>query len=152
VVKHTATEIQTEKGQETGMIVKHFTRILYVCGALTMLPIVMFFVPWAMFSLTGISVGNGIGVAFVKHWGLMAFCFGALLIYSAHAVEMRRPILIAAGIEKMGLCVIVLAGWDDSFMTALRPIALIDGCMVLLFGLYLLSGAASPPDPARTRF
>ena len=105
------------------MIVRHFTRILYISGAITMLPIVMFFIPWAMFSLTGISVGNGAGVAFVKHWGLMAFCFGALLVYAASHVEARRPIVIAVGIEKMGLCVIVLAGWGDAFMTALRPAA-----------------------------
>lgn len=133
------------------MIVRHFTRILYISGAITMLPIVMFFIPWAMFSLTGISVGNGAGVAFVKHWGLMAFCFGALLVYAASHVEARRPIVIAVGIEKMGLCVIVLAGWGDAFMTALRPAALVDGIIVVLFGLYLLSGATSKPDPNRVR-
>ena len=133
------------------MIVRHFTRILYVSGIITMLPIVMFFIPWAMFSLTGISVGNGAGVAFVKHWGLMAFCFGALLVYAASNVEARRPIVIAVGIEKMGLCVIVLAGWGDAFMNALRPAALVDGIIVVLFGLYLLSGATSKPDPSRVR-
>ena len=133
------------------MIVKHFTRILYLSGFITMLPIVMFFIPWAMFSLTGISVGNGIGVAFVKHWGLMAFCFGGLLIYAAAHVEVRRPILIAVGIEKMGLCVIVLAGWGDSFMAALRPAMVVDALMVWAFALYLLSGATSKPDPSRVR-
>lgn len=133
------------------MIVRHFTRILYVSGVITMLPIVMFFIPWAMFTITGINVGNGVGVAFVKHWGLMAFCFGALQIYAAHHMEARRPILIAVGIEKMGLCVIVLAGWGDTFMNALRPAALVDGIIVVLFGLYLLSGATSKPDPSRVR-
>lgn len=133
------------------MIVRHFTRILYISGALTMLPIVMFFFPWGMFGVLGINVGSGVGVAFVKHWGLMAFCFGALLIYAAHHVEARRPILIAVGIEKMGLCVIVLAGWGDAFMDALRPAALVDGIIVVLFGLYLLSGATSKPDPSRIR-
>ena len=60
-------------------------------------------------------------------------------------------IVIAVGIEKMGLCVIVLAGWGDAFMTALRPAALVDGIIVVLFGLYLLSGATSRPDPSRVR-
>ena len=60
------------------MVVKHFTKILWVCGLITMLPILMFFIPWTMFSLTGIDVGRQLGVPFIKHWGLMAFCFGAL--------------------------------------------------------------------------
>ena len=133
------------------MIVKHFSKILYVCGAITMLPIFMFFLPWATLSFLGLDVGLNAGVPFAKHWGLMAFCFGALQVYAAMHTEARRPIVIAVGIEKMGLCVIVLAGWGDAFMAALRPAALVDGIIVVLFGLYLLSGATSKPDPSRVR-
>ena len=125
------------------MIVKHFTKILYVSGIITMLPIVMFFLPWAMFNLLGISVGREAGVPFTKHWGLMAFCFGALMVYSASHVEIRRPIVIAAAIEKLGMMVIIAMAWNEPSLQALRPLLFIDGIMVALFAIYLLSGASS---------
>ena len=125
------------------MIVKHFTKILYVCGIITMLPIVMFFLPWAMFNLLGISVGREAGVPLTKHWGLMAFCFGALMVYSASHVEIRRPIVIAAAIEKLGMMVIIAMAWNEPSLQALRPLLFINGIMVALFAMYLLSGASS---------
>ena len=125
------------------MIVKHFTKILYVSGIITMLPVVMFFLPWAMFNLLGISVGREAGVPFTKHWGLMAFCFGALLVYSASHVEIRRPIVIASAIEKLGMMVIIAMAWNEPSLQALRPLLFIDGIMVALFAVYLLSGASS---------
>ena len=125
------------------MIVKHFTKILYVSGIITMLPIVMFFLPWAALSIIGLDVGREAGVPFTKHWGLLAFCFGALLVYSASHVEIRRPIVIAAAVEKIGLCVIVAMAWNEPSLKALRPILVVDGIIVLLYGMWLLSGASS---------
>ena len=125
------------------MIVKHFTKILYVTGIITMLPIVMFFLPWAMLSIIGLDVGREAGVPFTKHWGLLAFCFGALLVYSASHAEIRRPIVVAAAIEKFGLCVIVAMAWNEPSLQALRPILFVDGIIVLIYGMWLLSGASS---------
>jgi hypothetical protein len=131
------------------MIVKHFTKILYVTGIITMLPIMMFFLPWVMLNLTGLDVGLKAGVAFTKHWGLMAFCFGALLVYSASHVELRRPIVIAAAVEKLGLCVIIAMGWNDLALAPLRPTLFVDGLCVILYGLYLLSGGDAPREQTR---
>jgi hypothetical protein len=125
------------------MIAKHFSKILYVCGIITMLPVVMFFLPWAMLGLLGLDVGREAGVPFTKHWGLMAFCFGALLVYSASHVEIRRPIVIASAIEKLGMMVILAMAWNETSLQALRPLLFINGIMVALFGMYLLSGASS---------
>ena len=125
------------------MIVKHFTKILYVTGIITMLPIVMFFLPWAMLNIIGLDVGREAGVPFTKHWGLLAFCFGALLVYSASHVEIRRPIVIASAIEKLGMMVIVAMAWNEPSLRALRPILFVDGIIVLLYGVWLLSGASS---------
>ena len=102
------------------MIDKHFSKILIITGIITMLPIVMFFFPWAMLSFLGLDVGREAGVPFTKHWGLLAFCFGALLVYSAKHVELRRPIVIAAAIEKIGLCVIIAMAWNEPSLQALR--------------------------------
>lgn len=131
------------------MIEKHFTKILIITGIITMLPIVMFFFPWAMLNVFGLNVGREAGVPFTKHWGLLAFCFGALLVYSAHHVELRRPIVIAAAIEKIGLCVIIAMAWNEPSLQALRPILFVDGVIVLIYGVWLLSGASSTPELAR---
>ena len=131
------------------MIDKHFSKILIITGIITMLPIVMFFFPWAMLSVLGLDVGREAGVPFTKHWGLLAFCFGALLVYSAKHVELRRPIVIAAAIEKIGLCVIIAMAWNEPSLQALRPILFVDGLIVLIYGVWLLSGASSTPELAR---
>ena len=55
----------------------------------------------------------------------------------------RRPVVIAAAVEKLGLCVIVVMGWNEPALQAFRPTLFIDGAIVLIFGLYLLSGASS---------
>ena len=131
------------------MIDKHFSKILIISGIITMLPIVMFFFPWAMLSLFGLNVGREAGVPFTKHWGLLAFCFGALLVYSAKHVELRRPIVIAAAIEKVGLCVIIAMAWNEPSLQALRPILFVDGIIVLIYGVWLLSGSSSTPELSR---
>ena len=131
------------------MIDKHFSKILIVTGIITMLPIVMFFFPWAMLSFLGLDVGREAGVPFTKHWGLLAFCFGALLVYSAKHVELRRPIVIAAAIEKIGLCVIIAMAWNEPSLQALRPILFVDGIIVLIYGVWLLSGSSSTPELVR---
>ncbi len=127
------------------MIVKHFTKILVVTGIISMLPIVMFFLPWAMLNILGLNVGREAGVPFTKHWGLLAFCFGALLVYSASHVELRRPIVVAAAVEKIGLCVIIAMAWNEPSLQALRPILFVEGTIVLIYGVWLLRGASSEP-------
>ena len=131
------------------MIDKHFSKILIISGIITMLPIVMFFFPWAMLGMFGLNVGREAGVPFTKHWGLLAFCFGALLVYSAKHVELRRPIVIAAAIEKIGLCVIIAMAWNEPSLQALRPILFVDGIIVLIYGVWLLSGSSSTPELSR---
>ena len=131
------------------MIDKHFSKILVITGIITMLPIVMFFFPWAMLNYFGLNVGREAGVPFTKHWGLLAFCFGALLVYSAKHFELRRPIVIAAAIEKIGLCVIIAMAWNEPSLQALRPILFVDGIIVLIYGVWLLSGSSSTPELAR---
>ena len=130
------------------MIVKHFTKILVVTGIISMLPIVMFFLPWAMLNIVGLNVGREAGVPFTKHWGLLAFCFGALLVYSASHVELRRPIVVAAAVEKIGLCVIIAMAWNEPSLQALRPILFVEGTIVLIYGVWLLRGASSTPEAA----
>jgi hypothetical protein len=134
------------------MFSKHFDKVLYVCGAITLLPIALFFMPWQMFSATGMVMTNNTGVLFAKHWGLLAACFGGLLIYAGLHPEVRKPIVVAAAIEKLGLCVIIAFGWNDRGYEPFHGTLFVDGLMVVLFGLYLISGSdreARAGDPRR---
>jgi hypothetical protein len=128
---------------EPAMIAKHFAKILYVCGVITLLPIALFFMPWPVFSATGMMMTSNTGILFAKHWGLMAACFGGLLIYAGMHPEVRRPIVIAAAIEKLGLCVIIAVGWNDRGYEPFHSTLFVDGLMVILFGLYLIAGGDS---------
>ena len=125
------------------MIVKHFTKILYITGFITMLPLLQFFLPWWVLGVTGLSIRDITGIFFVRHWGLMAFCIGALLVYSAIHPQLRRGVVIAAAIEKMGLVVMIALTWNDPVLSVLRPVAVIDGLFVWMYAIYLISGASS---------
>ena len=128
------------------MVVKYFKQILYMTGVVTMLGILQFLLPRFALGLSGLQVSEGAGLAFAKHWGMMAFCFGALLIYAANHNESRRPIVFATAAEKLGMVVIIALGWNDPLLAGLRPVLFSDGATVLLYGIYLFSGASSNQD------
>ena len=125
------------------MIVKHFTKILYITGILTMLPLLQFFLPYTVLQIQGLSSGSGGSILFVRHWGLMAFCFGALLVYAAIYPQLRRGVVIAAAVEKMGLVVMLALVWNDPLFAGMRPVLVIDALCVWMYGIYLISGASS---------
>lgn len=137
------------------MIVKHFTKILYITGILTMLPLLQFFLPYTALQIQGLSIGSGGGILFVRHWGLMAFCFGALLVYAAVYPHMRRGVVIAAAVEKLGLVVMLAIVWNEPLFAGMRPVLVVDALCVWLYGIYLVSGQSSrdfaqvPERPAR---
>jgi len=74
-----------------------------------------------------------VSIALARHWGLLLFCVGALLIYSAFYQALREAAVVL--VEK--------AGFVALFGTSLyrRPMALImavgDAVMVLVFVFYL---------------
>ena len=120
------------------MIDRYFAHILYVTGVITMLPVLQFLAPTAVLQLSALQVGDAAGLFHAQHWGLLAFCFGALLVYAARHPPLRRPIVMAAGLEKLGLCVLVVLGWSNPALQGLRPALVIDGLCVILYAWYLL--------------
>ena len=75
-------------------------------------------------------------IALARHWGLLLFCVGALLIYSAFHPALRESTVVFASVEKAGFVACV-------FGTSLRQrrigviMATGDAIMVLVFALYL---------------
>jgi hypothetical protein len=73
---------------------------------------------------------------FVRHWGLLIFLVGALVVYSAYVPSVRQPIFIAAAIEKAAIVAMVFFGGlkRTPVMTAL---AAGDGLFTILYVAYL---------------
>ncbi len=56
----------------------------------------------------------------------------------------RRPIVMAASVEKLGLCALIAAGWNNPSLHGLHGALFVDGVCVLLYAIYLFTD----PKPA----
>jgi hypothetical protein len=120
------------------MIATHIELILIVTGAATATMLIQFFAPLPVLRMTyGEAPTDGVSVALARHWGLLIFCVGALLIYAAFYPPVRAPILLFAVIEKVGLGVCVL-GTSLRRQGIVAVLAVADLLMALVYLLYLL--------------
>jgi len=120
------------------MIATHIELILIVTGAATATMLIQFFAPLPVLRLIyGEAPTDGVTVALARHWGLLIFCVGALLIYAAFSPPARAPILVFAVIEKIGLGVCVL-GTLLRRQGIVAVLAVADLLMALVYLLYLL--------------
>jgi hypothetical protein len=119
------------------MLERHFDKILYVTGAVTLTPLLQYFLPTMNLGLSGLTVSDETGMLFARHWGLMAACFGALLIFAAARPAFRQPIVMAVMVEKLGLVTLIVMAWNTPSLAGLHLAALFDGACVLLYGAYL---------------
>lgn len=129
------------------MLERHIAKVLYVTGFVTLTPLLQFFAPVINLQLSGLTVGDATGMLFAQHWGLMAACFGSLLIYAASRPALRRPVMLAALVEKLGLVVLIVMGWNTPQLAGLHVAAFFDGACVLIYAAYL----AMSPAPNLTR-
>src|SRR5262252_4651183 len=75
-------------------------------------------------------------VFFVRHWGVLIFVVGALIVYSAYAPNVRPPVLVAAAIEKFAIGLLTFFG-PVRRTTAMTAIAVGDGGFAILYVAYL---------------
>ncbi len=92
-----------------------------------------------MLQQQGLSVSDDAGMLFARHWGLVVFCIGALLVYSAGRHEARRPIVTAGMVQKLGLVILVAMNWSNPAVQGLQPAAIFDAVCVVLYALYLFT-------------
>jgi hypothetical protein len=75
--------------------------ILLLTGLATAGALVMVLAPARTLKLLfGQSSFDTTSLLIARHWGLLIFLVGALLVYAASHAEIRGPTLIIAGIEK----------------------------------------------------
>jgi len=112
--------------------------VLVVSGIVTVLGGLQFFAPSLVLRLTGVPVTEAAGLFYAQHWALLVLVMGAMLLYAVRHAELRRPILLAVGAEKLGLVGMVLTQWSEPALQGLHLAAVFDAACVLLYALYLL--------------
>src|SRR5215467_7711917 len=91
------------------MIGAHIGVILIVTGALTAGALLQFVAPIPTMRLIyDEAPTSGATVFLARHWGLLIFLIGVLLIYAAYHPDVRDPATLLAAIEKIALGVGVL--------------------------------------------
>jgi hypothetical protein len=124
--------------RRNGMIITaNISLILYATGIVTMLPIFQFFFPAPVLKLSQIQLTDEASLFFARHWGLLAFSIGALLMYAAGHPESRQAIMLFAAIEKLGVAALVAMHWRRPYAKGLRAAAAFDLSCALLYGAYL---------------
>jgi hypothetical protein len=125
------------------MVEKNIKAILIVTGLITMVPVIQFFAPEWMLQQQGLAVSDDAGRLFARHWGLVVFCIGALLVYAAKDPVANRPIIAAGLLQKLGLVALLLVNWSNPALQGLHAVAVFDAVCVFLYAVYLLgSGKA----------
>ena len=120
------------------MITSNIEAVLIVTGALTASMLAQFVAPrWILRHAFGEVPSGAVSIALTRHWGLLLFCVGALLIYAGFHPAVRSPALVLASIEKAGFVACVF-GSSLRRRPAVAAMAIGDGLMVLVYVLYLL--------------
>jgi len=84
----------------------------------------------------GVESANAAMVFFVRHWGILIFTVGALIVFSAYVPTLRPPVLTAAAIEKFAVVTLVFFG-PIKRTSAMTAIAVVDGVFTILYVSYL---------------
>jgi hypothetical protein len=119
------------------MIRAHIEIILIITGALTAIALVQFIAPAATLRLIyGETSEDASSLMLARHWGLLIFLIGALLIYAAYHPAVRNPVMVLAVIEKIALGIGVL-GTPLRHLWLAAAIAAGDITIALVYLLYL---------------
>ena len=103
------------------MISRYIKPILIVTGLITASMIVAVFAPAIVLDqLFAKPPSDAVSLALTRHWGLLVFCFGGLLVWAAYRPDLRKPVLVFTIVEKFALVLGIL----------LLPLALKSGAYV----------------------
>jgi hypothetical protein len=119
------------------MLAARIESILLVTGLATAGALLLFLAPVTMTkALFGQPPPDALGLLIARHWGLLVFLVGALLIYAAYHAQVRAPTLIVAVAEKAAFALGILASPFRRRPTVL-VMALADAGMAAVYVMYL---------------
>lgn len=119
------------------MVTSNIEPILIITGVLTATMLAQFLAPsWMVRHTYGETLSDAVSTGLARHWGLLLFCVGMLLVYSAFHPALRRPTVVAASVEKAGFVACVY-GTSLRHSRIASLLAAGDAAMVLVYALYL---------------
>ncbi len=84
----------------------------------------------------GITDPDGALRFFARHWGVLIFAVGTLLVWAAYDPSLRTAVLLAAAIEKLAIVAMIFFG--PLKRTQLMTLAAVaDGTFAILYLAYL---------------
>jgi hypothetical protein len=117
------------------MISAHIEIILIVTGTATALA--LFIAPSAVLRMIyGAASADVVSTALARHWGLLIFLIGILLIYAAFQPAVRNPAMVVAAVEKLALGAGVFGTSLRNYPVAVA-IAAGESVIALIYVLYL---------------
>jgi hypothetical protein len=118
------------------MFAAHIELILVVTGAATAIAVGQFIAPVQFLRLTYSEAPvDPVSMALARHWGLLIFCVGVLLILAAFRPSIRAPVMVFAAIEKLGFAACML-GTSLRKRRGAAAMAAADLLMAVVYGLY----------------
>lgn len=85
----------------------------------------------------GVREPGNATIFFVRHWGILIFVIGALVLYGAYVPSVRVSVLMAAAFEKFAIGILVFFG-PLKRTAAMAAIAVTDGVFAVLYVAYLV--------------
>jgi hypothetical protein len=121
------------------MVTAHVELILTITGLATAGSLALALAPVTMMKLVfGQAPADLLGLNIARHWALLIFLVGALIVYAAYHPEIRVPTLIVAVVEKAAFAAAMLTS-PLRRRPAVMVMALADAAMTALY-LMLLAG------------
>jgi hypothetical protein len=120
------------------MLAAQIEWILLITGVATAGAIVLALAPAAVMKIVfGQAPADTLSLLITRHWGLLVFLVGALLLYAAYHAEVRVPALSVAVAEKVPLAIGLLIS-PFRGRPAVLAMALADAGMAAVYLLYLI--------------
>jgi hypothetical protein len=121
------------------MTAAYIEPILLITGLATAGALALVVVPVTMMKLVfGQAPADLLGLNIARHWALLIFLVGVLIVYAAYRPEIRVPTLIVAVVEKAAFAAAMLTS-PLRRRPAVMVIAFADAAMAALY-LMLLAG------------
>ena len=132
------------------MIGAHIELILIVTGAVTATALLQFIAAAPVLRMIfGEAPTDKVGLAVARHWGLLTFLIGALLIYAAFHSSVRVPVMVVAVIEKAALALGIFSSSLRSHPVAASAAA--GDSLIAIIYIFYLAGFEARCHRARAR-
>jgi hypothetical protein len=119
------------------MMAAHVELILIITGLATAGALAIVVAPVPMIrAVFGQAPADPLGLIIARHWALLIFLVGGLIVYAAYRPEIRVPTLIVAVVEKAAFAAAMLTSPFRRRPTVM-VIALADAGMAALYLMFL---------------